>query len=447
MGKTNGFADFLSRAGAQETVEINVVEVEEDKEDLKTLRKLHGELGHAGKDIIQKTLKKEEIKIDKLQKKLNKVVNSCIYCQKLKNPKPHGHGTLRSFGTWQCVSADTIGPFTEDEQGFKYLVVIVDDFSRFIFIRPTKGISAEEAITCFRNCFAILGTPVRLRTDGGGQYIAAPTEKWLKERKISHKIALPHNHEENGRAERFNREIRKLQRIWLMEKERNWPEFADYAMKTMNGRLNSRSEVSPFEAMFIRTTELMETERSAFHREIITRREDRKEIDEHIRHTDDKTEKTSKKPLEFEEGEEILLKRTKEGKKEHAKLLGPYTVSEKVNDHSYTVIPIKGGEKEEVATRRMVKYQKDDFIPKEKIIEINGKDEEEYSVEKIIRHRHGGKLPLKFLVKWRDYDEEHNTWEYFPTVKDCEALEVYLEKNKALKGKIDKKLANIKLGE
>ncbi|GKT33461.1 hypothetical protein ADUPG1_002499 [Aduncisulcus paluster] len=196
-----------------------------------------------------------------------------------------------------------------------------------------------------------------------------------------------------------------------MSKEKKLREFSDYAMETLNRRYSSQFDAQPFYAMFLREAEVLGED---------------------------------KNPLK---DEKILLRRKREGKKEQGKLLGPYLVVERITDHLYRVKHIKGGDSEDVPVRRMVKYISDPVVSVEEEILINVKDETEYVVEKIIKHRFGGKLPIKFFVKWKDYGQEMNTWEYYPTVKDCEALEKYLEGNKALKGKLDKGQTNIKMGE
>ncbi|GKT36104.1 hypothetical protein ADUPG1_009131 [Aduncisulcus paluster] len=300
-------------------------------------------------------------------------------------------------GTWHSISVDTIGPCDMDDEGYKYLLVIVDDFTRFIIITPLRTGSADETIPELRHYFTIFGNPLILRSDGGGQFIAARTEEMLKERKITHKITIADNHEQNGRVERFNREIRKLQRIWNMSKEKNLREFSDYAMETLNRRYSSQFDAQPFYAMFLREAEVLGEDKNPLVEEIVEKEIEKTIIDEKISSHDDKKEFTAKEPEKFEKDEKILLRRKREGKKEQGKLLGPYLVVERITDHLYRVKPIKGGDSEDVPVRRMVKYISDPVVSVEEEILINGKDETEYVVEKIIKHRFGGKLPIKFF--------------------------------------------------
>ncbi|GKT28986.1 hypothetical protein ADUPG1_005110, partial [Aduncisulcus paluster] len=138
QGKSNGFADFLSRIGAQETVELNVTDVREIDKDKKKLRELHDKLGHIGPNGLINFVKRKQITIKDLKDKAKSVTAECLRCQKLKDTRPRGHGTLRAPRTWHSISVDTIGPCDMDDEGYKYLLVIVDDFTRFIIITPLR---------------------------------------------------------------------------------------------------------------------------------------------------------------------------------------------------------------------------------------------------------------------------------------------------------------------
>jgi len=39
---------------------------------------------------------------------------------------------------------DHIGPLVADDEGHKYILVLIDAFSRWIELYPTKGVTADE---------------------------------------------------------------------------------------------------------------------------------------------------------------------------------------------------------------------------------------------------------------------------------------------------------------
>ena len=66
-------------------------------------------------------------------------VNSCMYCQKRKTPRPLRQGLTGSLGVsepWHTLAYDIVGPLPETDFGHKYLLTVVDHFSRFPFAIP-----------------------------------------------------------------------------------------------------------------------------------------------------------------------------------------------------------------------------------------------------------------------------------------------------------------------
>jgi hypothetical protein len=53
--------------------------------------------------------------------------------------------TAGVYGPWERVNIDTIGPLPEDELGYKYIIAIIDCFSRFLELHPAKDATAAAA--------------------------------------------------------------------------------------------------------------------------------------------------------------------------------------------------------------------------------------------------------------------------------------------------------------
>jgi len=53
---------------------------------------------------------------------------------------------IRSVYTpWQKINIDSMGPLPIDEDMNKYIIVIIDSFSRFVLLYPSKDASAKPA--------------------------------------------------------------------------------------------------------------------------------------------------------------------------------------------------------------------------------------------------------------------------------------------------------------
>ena len=64
---------------------------------------------------------------------------------------------------WTHLSADFCGPFPTGE----YLLVVVDDHSRFPVVEFLRSTSAKAVIPKFDKIFSLFGIPEELKTDNG----------------------------------------------------------------------------------------------------------------------------------------------------------------------------------------------------------------------------------------------------------------------------------------
>lgn len=89
----------------------------------------HDDIGHFG---VEKTL--ERIKASywfpKMAKFVKKYVNACIECAYSKN-----YGKL-----FHTLHVDHLGPFVRSKRGNTHLLVVVDGFTKFVFIRQKRRV-------------------------------------------------------------------------------------------------------------------------------------------------------------------------------------------------------------------------------------------------------------------------------------------------------------------
>lgn len=104
-------------------------------------------------------------------------------------------------------------------RGNRYFIVIIDDSSR-CEVRVMK--SKSETLEKTREVIAMLekqkGREVRcLQSDNGTEYVNNKFDEMLKERGITRRLTIPHNPEQNGVAERKNRNLLDTARCLLTE--------------------------------------------------------------------------------------------------------------------------------------------------------------------------------------------------------------------------------------
>jgi len=93
---------------------------------------------------------------------------------------------------------------------FKYLVSFIDDYLSHAWVALLK--KKSETLTAFKHFVAMVKIQFKadvnmLMSDFGGEYKSKAFEQFLKDNGIQSQNSVPHAHQQNGRAEHFNRTI------------------------------------------------------------------------------------------------------------------------------------------------------------------------------------------------------------------------------------------------
>ncbi|GKC43488.1 retrovirus-related pol polyprotein from transposon TNT 1-94 [Tanacetum coccineum] len=115
---------------------------------------------------------------------------------------------------------DLCGPMrTESINGKKYVLVIVDDYTRFGWVRflQTKD-ETPHAIKKFivKTQRALNATVCFVRTDNGTEFVNTTLDGWFESVGISHETSVPRSPQQNGVVERRNRTIMEAARTMLI---------------------------------------------------------------------------------------------------------------------------------------------------------------------------------------------------------------------------------------
>ncbi|MBW0478163.1 hypothetical protein O181_017878 [Austropuccinia psidii MF-1] len=137
--------------------------------------------------------------------------SSCQVCQlaKIRN-LPHSQVLPRANAPFLKIHMDTLQINPPTRRGYKYVLVLINDFSRFnrIYLLSEKG-QAEECMKTYlmeiKNKLDI--TPAYLHTDRGGEFSSQSFLNHLASQGISLERGPPESPQTNGVAERFNKTL------------------------------------------------------------------------------------------------------------------------------------------------------------------------------------------------------------------------------------------------
>lgn len=131
---------------------------------------------------------------------ISALVRACQECAPL--AKTDTKTKLQSWPTpekpWQRVHADFAGPINDT-----YFLLVVDSFSKWPEIIPTKRTTTAATISILRKIFARFGNPEVMVTDNGPQLTSDTFEQFCESNGIMHLKTAPFHPQSNGQAERF----------------------------------------------------------------------------------------------------------------------------------------------------------------------------------------------------------------------------------------------------
>src|SRR5271156_3372219 len=83
------------------------------------------------------------------------------------NTRPYKTGSIDLH--WQGDLIEMI-PYTNVNNGYRYILTLIDLFSRYAWAQPLRDKTADEVAGTFRRVFAPVRQPLRLQTDDGREF-------------------------------------------------------------------------------------------------------------------------------------------------------------------------------------------------------------------------------------------------------------------------------------
>ncbi|XP_014673280.1 PREDICTED: uncharacterized protein K02A2.6-like [Priapulus caudatus] len=148
---------------------------------------------------------------------------------------------------WTHVSADFCGSLPPGE----YLLVVVDEHSRYPAVEITHSTSARSTIPHFDKIFACHGIPEVVKTDNGPPFNSSDFRGFAGYLGFKHRRIMPEWPAANGEAERFMRTLKK--NLHTSESQRKpWKQELWKFLRQYRATPHSSTKVAPAEALFHR---------------------------------------------------------------------------------------------------------------------------------------------------------------------------------------------------
>ena len=135
------------------------------------------------------------------------------------------------------------------QKKYKYVFAIIDAFTKFVWLYPTKSTSCEEVIDKLSKQSVIFGNPKRIISDRGTAFTAKNFEQYCKEAEIQHILITTGIPRSNGQVERINRIIIPMLCKLSIKKPSEWYKHVDKVQQYINSTTSRSTGHSPFKIL------------------------------------------------------------------------------------------------------------------------------------------------------------------------------------------------------
>ena len=176
-------------------------------------------------------------------------VRQCHECQKVKGERAKYLPRPMSVpeGPWTHIAIDHIGPFPMTNRGNKYILVIVDRFTKYAeAVACVDDTAATTAQIIIDHVICRYGFPLVLLSDRGSGFTSGLFTQLLKILSIKKIKTMAYHPKSNGGVEIVNKTVKKTLKLWVNEHQNDWDVLLPYAIFSYNTAVHSTVHETPF---------------------------------------------------------------------------------------------------------------------------------------------------------------------------------------------------------
>ena len=274
--------------------------------------------------------------------------------------------------TWTADLVD-MQPYSRWNKGYKYLLTVLDVFSKYAWVIPIKDKKGETIKNAFKGII-INRKPTYLWTDKGKEFYNSTFEDYLKENGIT--LYSTQNEEKSSVIERFNRTLKgKMFKEFTMKNNTIYTDILQNIVEEYNNTYHSTIKMKPKEASMKKNESI--TYLNSYH---------------------SKAPKKLKKPF-FKIGDKVRI----------SKYRGIFDKSYKGN-WSEELFIIKEIQPTIPITYKIKDLLDEDIIGSFYEQELQRADQEIFRIENVLKKDYKNR---KMFVKWKGYPNKFNSWVAF----------------------------------
>ena len=147
---------------------------------------------------------------------------------------------------------DILGPLPKTKQGFQYILLIVDSFSKWSEAFPLVTVEANEiANILVKEYFSRYGAPRVIVSDRGRNFMSKLIKAICELFQVKRHYTSSYHPQTNATCERANSTLAKVLRAYVNENQSNWAQLVPFAMMAFRSTPATESTgYSPYHLLF-----------------------------------------------------------------------------------------------------------------------------------------------------------------------------------------------------
>lgn len=208
---------------------------------------------HAG---ISKTLDiiKRYYYWPRMQQDIKEHINNCLTCKMSKASNTRLRplmGNYEEFNrAWQKIYIDFLGPYPRSKSGNTMIIIILDHFTKFVYLKAIKHATSVSLIDCLRkDIFTVFGVPEVVHSDNGRQFESNAFAEFLNKYGVRH-VFTPKYSPQSNASERVNRTILAAIRSYVRDRHQDWDCQLDHIAGALRNVTHESTGFSPYFLVF-----------------------------------------------------------------------------------------------------------------------------------------------------------------------------------------------------
>ena len=185
----------------------------------------------------------ENITLRDVRQQLEKE-NSYTLNRSVINKFPRNHVIVEGYDTQWDLDLGNLYLLHQENDGFKYFLLAIDIFSRYVWVRPVKTKYSKEIVQAIKSIFAEGRKPRSIRTDGGREFQNSAVKSFLAQREV--RLFSTNNSTQANYAERAIKTLKtKIYRYLVTNNTMRYIDVIQDLTKSYNSTVHGSLGIPP----------------------------------------------------------------------------------------------------------------------------------------------------------------------------------------------------------